>query len=630
MTEEEKREYNKRRRSPKWKRLNEQFEIKCRLAKSSYYCNIVKDLKSSAPGQWYSKLKRMSSHDQTKSEEVQVEEISHLSNQDQAEAIADNFSKISNEYQPLTTSDIDLETSNVLTPVPVIEAHQVYEYLRKIKTNVSTVKGDIPASIIKEFAVELSAPLADIVSCSVKRGEYADIWKIETVTPVPKEYPPKNVSKLRKISGLINFSKVTEKMIGDLMLKDMKKGRDSSQYGNEKGVSVNHYLIKMIDEILRSVDKNSVYEKFATFCTMVDWKQAFDRQCPKLGIESFIRNGVRKALIPLLINYFQNRKMVVKWHGTVSSQRDLNGGGPQGSLWGILEYLSQTNNNTDYVSPEKKFKFIDDLSILEVVNLLSIGLASYNFKLHVASDIPTNGLFIDPRNMLTQEYLDKITDWTKANKMMLNKEKSKTMVFNFTRDFQFATRVSMENSVTEVISETKLLGVVLNNELNWDSNTGYLVKKANARMRLLHKLVDFDVPRDDLKNIYILYIRSHLEQSCQVWHSSLTLENLTDLERVQKNACRIILQEDYLTYANALEILGLDSLYDRREELCLSFAKKCCKSENDQARSIFPLNQHHPTVGTRNLEKYHVNMARTGRYKKSAVPFMQRLLNDHN
>ena len=88
------------------------------------------------------------------------------------------------------------------------------------------------------------------------------------------------------------------------------------------------------------------------------------------------------------------------------------------------------------------------MSILEVVNLLSIGLASYNFKLHVASDIPTNGLFIDPRNMLTQEYLDKITDWTKANKMMLNKEKSKTMVFNFTRDFQFATRVSMENSLT--------------------------------------------------------------------------------------------------------------------------------------------------------------------------------------
>jgi hypothetical protein len=320
--------------------------------------------------------------------------------------------------------------------------------------------------------------------------------------------------------------------------------------------------------------------------------------------------------------------MAVKWHGAVSSMRELNGGGPQGALWGILEYLSQTNNNTDYISPDKKFKFIDDLSILEVVNLLSIGLASYNFRLHVASDIPTNGFFIDPTNMLT--YLNRISDWTKANKMMLNKEKSKTMVFNFTNNFQFATRVSMENSVVETISETKLLGVVINNELDWDSNTGFLVKKANARMRLLHKLVDFSVPTDDLKNIYILYIRSHLEQSCQVWHSSLNLEHITDLERVQKNACRIILQEEYVSYANALETLGLDSLYDRREELCLSFARKCTKSANSQVRSIFPPNQTHTTVGTRFPEKYQVNMANTDRYKDSAVPYMQRLLNDNN
>ena len=55
-------------------------------------------------------------------------------------------------------------------------------------------------------------------------------------------------------------------------------------------------------------------------------------------------------------------------------------------------------------------------------------------------------------------------------------------------------------------------------------------------MRILHKLVEFGIPREDLKTIYILYVRSHLEQSCQVWHSSLTLENLTDLERVQKKS----------------------------------------------------------------------------------------------
>ena len=35
------------------------------------------------------------------------------------------------------------------------------------------------------------------------------------------------------------------------------------------------------------------------------------------------------------------------------------------ALWGILEYLSQSNDNTDFISNNNKFGFIDDLSILE-------------------------------------------------------------------------------------------------------------------------------------------------------------------------------------------------------------------------------------------------------------------------
>ena len=48
--------------------------------------------------------------------------------------------------------------------------------------------------------------------------------------------------------------------------------------------------------------------------------------------------------------------------------------------------------------------------------------------------------------------------------------------------------------------------------LSWDQNTSFIVKRANARMRILHKLVDFSVPEEELVNIYILYIRSVLEQ----------------------------------------------------------------------------------------------------------------------
>ena len=90
------------------------------------------------------------------------------------------------------------------------------------------------------------------------------------------------MNELRKNAGLKNFSEISEKIISEWMISDMEELRDKSQHGNEKGVSVNHYLIKMIHEILTGVDRNSANEKFAVICTMIDWKQAFDRQCPKL------------------------------------------------------------------------------------------------------------------------------------------------------------------------------------------------------------------------------------------------------------------------------------------------------------------------------------------------------------
>jgi hypothetical protein len=46
--------------------------------------------------------------------------------------------------------------------------------------------------------------------------------------------------------------------------------------------------------------------------------------------------------------------------------------GPQGGTLGIEEYLSQSNDNVDFLDQDEKFKFIDDLSVLEIINLISI------------------------------------------------------------------------------------------------------------------------------------------------------------------------------------------------------------------------------------------------------------------
>ena len=89
--------------------------------------------------------------------------------------------------------------------------------------------------------------------------------------------------------------------------------------------------------------------------------------------------------------------------------------------------------------------------------------------------------------MNKQEYINKIYDWTQENKMMLNQKKSNAMIFNFCKDFKFTTRIQIRNQTMDIVNEAKLLGVMLNDQLTWDDNTAYLVKRSNSRMRLLHK-----------------------------------------------------------------------------------------------------------------------------------------------
>ena len=129
----------------------------------------------------------------------------------------------------------------------------------------------------------------------------------------------------------------------------------------------------------------------------------------------------------------------------------------------------------------------------------------------------------------------------------------------------------------------------------------------------------------DLKNIYILFVRSQLEQSCVVWHSSLTEQQKSDLERVQKSALGIILGQKYENYKKALDVLNMDTLEDRREYLSLKFAKKCL--ENEKMKHIFPLNEKVHQMNMRKVEKYRVQYSNTEKLKNSAITYMQKLLN---
>ena len=77
------------------------------------------------------------------------------------------------------------------------------------------------------------------------------------------------------------------------------------------------------------------------------------------------------------------------------------------------------------------------------------------------------------------------------------------MIFNFTDKYKFTTRLQMNNENIEVVNQAKLLGVIISDDLKWDENTKYLVKKAYSRMELLRKVASFTNSLADKKNIYV-------------------------------------------------------------------------------------------------------------------------------
>ena len=162
-------------------------------------------------------------------------------------------------------------------------------------------------------------------------------------------------------------------------------------------------------------------------------------------------------------------------------------GGPQGSSIGLLEYDAQTNENTEFIPEDDKFKWVDDLSVLEIINLIIVGLTSYNFKQHVASDIGLGQLYLPPENIKSQMYLDKIAEWTENNRMKLNEKKTKVMIFNCSNNYQFSTRLHLNDIQLETVSETHVLGTIISSDLSWHRNTQYLVKRGYARMIILRK-----------------------------------------------------------------------------------------------------------------------------------------------
>ena len=147
-----------------------------------------------------------------------------------------------------------------------------------------------------------------------------------------------------------------------------------------------------------------------------------------------------------------------------------------------------------------------------------------------------------------------------------------------------------------------------------------MVTKGNARLWFLRRLKTLGASKDTLVDIYKLFCRSVLEYAAPVWSGSLSKGNAQDIERVQRNAYKIIFGKSFNDYNECLDEIEEDTLAFRRDKLCVNFAKSCLM--DPKFSEWFPQG-----ISTRSKTNYMVPEARTKRYDRSAIPHIAKLLN---
>ena len=102
--------------------------------------------------------------------------------------------------------------------------------------------------------------------------------------------------------------------------------------------------------------------------------------------------------------------------------------------------------------------------------------------------------------------------------------------------------VSVNNITLDCVANEKLLGVMLNHNLDWSDHIRYTESKVKTKLYLLSRVKRF-LTIHSRKIFYRSFIQPHLYYCCNVWGTTSTA-NLEILERIQRRAIRLILDTD--------------------------------------------------------------------------------------
>ena len=151
--------------------------------------------------------------------------------------------------------------------------------------------------------------------------------------------------------------------------------------------------------------------------------------------------------------YLSNRTQYVDFDGTLSDTLQIRTGVPQGSILGPLLFLVYIN---DICHSSSMFDFIvyaDDTTLhssLDKFNGSALGNAALSININ--------------------EELNKVHNWVKANKLSLNVRKTKFMIFHMPQKNISVPHLEIDGTEIEYIQNFNFLGIIIDNNLNWNSH----------------------------------------------------------------------------------------------------------------------------------------------------------------